>query len=63
MINLIEKVSHNYRKLFIKQSKPTFPITDYNTTLFKNLTNRNLVLKYVVNPNDDTEYKVFVKYQ
>jgi hypothetical protein len=59
---LIEKVGYNYKRLFMNQNKPKFPITDYNSILFQNLLDRNLIGKFIINPKDESEYRVSAKY-
>jgi hypothetical protein len=59
---LVGKVGDNYKRLFMRQNKPKFPITDYNRILFQNMLDQGLIGKFVVSPRDESEYRVSAKY-
>jgi energy-coupling factor transporter ATP-binding protein EcfA2 len=57
---LIEAFGEDYKKLFIKQSKPKFSKTDYHEQLFDNLKKRKLIRRF--EPYKDNRLKVIANY-
>lgn len=58
---LTEKLGADYAKLFVKQNKPVFQNSRYNTDLFDLLKARDMIIRYELNEGDG-QIKVFAKY-
>lgn len=58
---LTDCLGGDYPKIFKKQHKPIFPNSEYNTSFFNRLMERNLIIRHELKENENT-IKVFAKY-
>ncbi|BEV05410.1 hypothetical protein [Chryseobacterium gambrini] len=60
---LVESINDNYKKIFEKFKQPTFKKIEYNHNLFEELRNRGMIIRFEVNKNNSTEYRVFANHK
>lgn len=59
---LIEKLGEDYKKIFRKRHKPTFPKDSHHITLFGHLQKKGLIIRFEAKDGEN-EIKVFANYQ
>lgn len=62
LITVTKLVGPTYEKMFKKQNKPTFNITDYNRSLFSTLKSKGLIKNFGVDSKDESQIKVIANY-
>lgn len=60
---LVSRLGSDYKDMFKKQHKPTFPITSYHEALFTELKSRSLIKDFALDSKKVDKYRVIANYQ
>lgn len=60
-VSLVRNINSDFEKLFLK-GKPTFPKTNYNDSLFRNLESKQIIKKYYSDKWNDDKFRVTTIY-